>query len=156
MGKSYHREIASAGFVALLFLSDRLSKLLALKFLSAGPSVEIFPFFHLTYAENTGAAFSILQNCNTFFIVVSLILITVLSVLRRGISSHGAAAAWGVIMVMGGALGNLYDRLVFGFVIDFLDFRVWPVFNLADSFISVGVCLMAWGMRNRGGIRDEG
>lgn len=149
MGKSYHSEIVSAVFVALLFLSDRLSKLLVQKFLAYKPSVEIFPFFSLTYAENTGAAFSVLQNRNTFFIVVSLILIIILSALRRRISAHGPAAGWGVIMVLGGALGNLYDRLALGFVVDFLDFRVWPVFNLADSFISAGVALMAWGMRKK-------
>ena len=133
-------------FVPALFLLDRLSKLLVQKFLTYELPVEVFPFFYLTYVRNTGAAFGVLENQNTFFIVVSIILIAFLLVIRRRLSASGAAVKWGMLMVIGGALGNLYDRLTLDGVVDFLDFRIWPVFNFADSFISVGAGLMAWGM----------
>ncbi len=133
-------------FVPALFFLDRLSKLFVQKFLMYELPVRVFPFFHLTYVENTGAAFGMFADQNTFFIVVSIVLITALLVIRRRLSASGPALKWGILMVIGGALGNLYDRLTLGCVVDFLDFRIWPVFNFADSFISVGTGLMAWGM----------
>lgn len=146
---SARHAVAYVFFVPVLFLLDRLSKLLVQKFLMYKLSVKVFPFFYLTYVENTGAAFGVLENQNAFFTIVSIVLIVVLLVVRRRISASGPALKWGILMVISGALGNLYDRLTLGCVVDFLDFRIWPVFNFADSFISVGAGLMAWGMYGR-------
>lgn len=145
-GMSTRHAVVYVLFVPALFFLDRLSKLLVQKFLMYNLPVKVFPFFYLTYVENTGAAFGVLENQNTFFIAVSIVLIVFLLVMRRRISASGWCLRWGILMVISGALGNLYDRLTLGCVVDFLDFRIWPVFNFADSFISVGAAFMAWGM----------
>ncbi|TPW20347.1 MAG: signal peptidase II, partial [Elusimicrobia bacterium] len=77
---------------------------------------------------------------------VSLVLLGGLLWARRSWPEDNRWARWGAMLVVGGALGNLHDRLSLGAVVDFLDFRVWPVFNVADSCISVGACALAWGL----------
>ena len=97
--------------------------------------------FHLTRVNNTGAAFGILRNGSAALAVFSALSVAAIVAYLAGF--FGArprnAAAWA--LVAGGALGNLYDRLASGYVVDYLDFRVWPVFNFADACISVGI---AW------------
>ncbi len=129
-----------------IFLADRLTKLWAIRSLKPRYSLPVLPFFHLTYVENTGAAFGIGFDRNGFFIAFSLFLLAVLFFLR-GWSRRNRWLELGLLLVAGGALGNLYDRIFYGYVVDFLDFRVWPVFNLADSCVTVGACCLAWGMR---------
>lgn len=100
--------------------------------------------FHITYVQNTGAAFSILKGKTFFFTVVSFIVILVITfILIKHPIKHKAV---GIVMAMilGGAIGNLIDRLRFGYVVDFLDFRVWPVFNIADCAIVLGVLILAY------------
>lgn len=138
--------LAEAGFVAGTVVLDRLSKVWAQSWLEPRGEVPVLPFFHLTYVENTGAAWGILSGNNALLIVVALVLLGGLLWARRSWPEDNLWARWGAALVIGGALGNLYDRLAFGAVIDFLDFRVWPVFNIADSCISVGACLLAWGL----------
>ena len=106
-------------------------------------AVELWPFFHLRYVENTGAAFGMMQNGNFVLIFVMLAVIAYILFSWRELCSHGRWVKWGAVFILAGALGNLYDRITLGFVVDFLDFRVWPVFNVADSFITVGGCLLA-------------
>lgn len=97
--------------------------------------------FHLTYVRNYGAAFGFLVNQRFFFISITLIIIFVLLFIYKQMLKEGIMLqiAWG--LGLGGAVGNLIDRVRLGYVIDFLDFRVWPVFNLADSAIVVAVSL---------------
>ena len=134
-----------AGALAAVFCADRLTKLWAMGRLAQRVFIPVFPFFHLTYVENTGAAFGIGRSRNAFFIGLTVALLGGLMFLRRRWPRHGWLEA-GCVLVVGGALGNLYDRLAYGFVVDFLDFRVWPVFNLADSCITMGACCLAWGL----------
>ena len=102
---------------------------------------------HVTRVNNTGAAFGWLRNSSYFLIGV-----TVLSVLAifgylwssKTAGKTGSKNFYGWALVLGGALGNLYDRIHFGYVIDFLDLRVWPVFNAADAAICVGVFCVLW------------
>lgn len=97
--------------------------------------------FHITRVNNTGAAFGWLKNSGGFLIFVSAISVVVLTLhLFRKRKPSVSDAAWA--LVLGGALGNLYDRLRFGYVVDFLDLRVWPVFNVADACICIGVGLI--------------
>lgn len=139
---------ARAGTVAGLLVLDRLSKWWALESLAPIGAIPVLPFFHLTYLENTGAAFGVGRGLNHFFTALSAVLIAVLLYLLKAWDKKGPWVRWGLLLVVSGALGNLYDRLAYGFVVDFLDFRVWPVFNAADSCVTVGACCLAWGLRN--------
>ena len=129
--------------LAAVFLADRGSKVWAVEWLYPRSPLPVFRFFYLTYVENTGAAFGMMQGANLFFIGVSVVLFAGLFWLRGRLPLSSLGAQLALALVAGGALGNLYDRLVIGHVIDFLDFRVWPVFNVADSCISVGAVLLA-------------
>lgn len=139
--------------LAALIVLDRLTKIWALEWLKPRRGVAILPFFHLTYIENTGAAFGVGMGQNSFFIVFSIVLLAGLYYYSRQWPRNNLWLQAGLLLVVSGALGNLYDRLAYGFVVDFLDCRVWPVFNLADSCISVGACCLAWGSRETSDLR---
>ena len=128
---------------SLIVIIDRFTKFLVFNNFFQNQSVEIIPrVFHLTLVLNTGAAFGLFRDKNYFFVAASLIVITLIFVyaLLRRFDNLAVLIALG--MIMGGAIGNLIDRLAFGCIIDFLDFRVWPVFNIADSSITVGSALL--------------
>ena len=145
------KKLATPFTVLSLFLLDRATKAWALKALY-GRSVGVLPFFRLTYAENTGVAFGMFKDSNTFFLVFSAALVGVLLFLRRRIEANGPVAALGLALVLGGALGNLYDRIAYGYVVDFFDFSFFPaVSNVADSGITVGAFLMAIGIKDKKG-----
>lgn len=134
---------------AAVLVIDQASKQLALTYLP-GSLVTLAPFFELTLAYNTGAAFSLLSDAggwqNGFFIIVGAIAsIALLAMLRRATSQERQMeiALW---LTLGGALGNLANRLMYGHVIDFLHLYYgswhWPIFNLADVAISIGALLL--------------
>ena len=114
---------------------------------ASGP-IPVFPFFELCYVENTGAAFSVGHGANGLFIVVSIVLIAALVRLMRGWPKTDPWLQLGGTLVLSGALGNLYDRVAYRYVVDFLYIHHWPVFNVADSCITVGACLLAWGLKD--------
>ncbi len=113
-------------------------------------SIAIIPGFNLTYVHNTGAAFSFLSEAGGwqrwFFAAMALIISVILTVWLYRLKSHETLLAVALSLVLGGAIGNLIDRLAYGYVIDFLDVYYqswhWPAFNIADMAISVGVFLM--------------
>lgn len=127
----------------LIFALDRISKILALKFLAPAGSLDVFPFFRLTYVENTGAAFGSFKNGNLYLALISALVLFIMFKWKAELDRLGAAARWGFVFITAGALGNIYDRLALGFVVDYFDFIVWPVFNVADSFICIGAGLIA-------------
>ena len=98
--------------------------------------------FHITVIFNKGAAFGIFQGKTPFLIFITIFLIALFSffILLEKDFRKLTLIAYGLIL--GGALSNLYDRVVLGYVVDYLDFRVWPVFNLADSCIFIGVAVL--------------
>ncbi len=102
--------------------------------------------FHLTFVENRGAAFGIMQNQRWFFIIITMIIFIVAAFYFIKYRPTNRLLLLSVSMIMGGALGNFVDRLRFGYVVDFLDFTLikFPVFNIADSFIVIGTILMAY------------
>lgn len=124
----------------MVFCADRLSKWLVMQRLHEGAGIPLTFFFHLTRVNNTGAAFGFFRDSRFLLVATSALCIALLCVmiLRRQSSLLSAATS----LILGGALGNLYDRLSYGYVVDFLDFRVWPVFNIADSAISIGIFLV--------------
>ncbi len=113
-------------------------------------SIAVMPYFNLTYVHNTGAAFSLLSEAGGwqrwFFAAMALIISGVLSVWLYRLKKHETLLAIALALVLGGAIGNLIDRLAYGYVIDFLDVyyqsRHWPAFNIADSAICIGVFFM--------------
>jgi signal peptidase II len=130
--------------VGVLIL-DQFTKYLAWTYLlEIGSMPLILNIFHLTYVENTGAAFSLLSGKTSFFVLVTVIALAASLYVFFRIEQKWVLLRVGLALVMGGALGNLIDRIRLGFVIDFLDLRIWPVFNIADCAIVVGVVLIAW------------
>lgn len=129
---------------------DQATKLWADAALALHRPLELLPFLNLTLMHNTGAAFSFLSDAagwqRWFFVVVAVAVCTVLLLwLRRlGPNERGLAAA--LALVLGGAVGNVWDRLVYGHVVDFIDLHAagwhWPAFNIADSAITVGVVII--------------
>ncbi|ACC98695.1 Lipoprotein signal peptidase [Elusimicrobium minutum Pei191] len=126
---------------------DRVSKVFTLELLRPLGSIKIFKYFHLTYVENTGMAFGLFQNANLALAVMMCAVIIFLLVSWREIEKLRPPLGWlGLSFILGGAIGNLYDRIFLGYVVDFIDLRVWPVFNIADSFICIGAVLLAAAM----------
>lgn len=128
---------------AILFF-DQLSKFILTKYLAQNQSIPVINgVFHLTLIYNRGAAFGILRNQVPLFIVTSIFAVILIYFAIKK-NSHRKLYSLALCLILAGALGNLADRLFFGYVIDFLDFRIWPVFNLADSAITIGAVLLSW------------
>ncbi len=113
-------------------------------------SINVIPNFNLTYVHNTGAAFSFLSEAGGwqrwFFAAMAFIISIVLIIWLNRLKKHETLLAIALALVLGGATGNLIDRLLYGYVIDFIDVYYqswhWPAFNIADTVISMGVFLM--------------
>jgi signal peptidase II len=113
-------------------------------------SIPLLPFFKLTYVHNTGAAFSFLSEAGGwqrwFFAGLALVISVVIAVWLSRLEKNETLLAVALSLILGGAVGNLIDRLAYGYVIDFLDVYYgtwhWPAFNIADSAITLGVVLM--------------
>ena len=127
---------------AIVFILDRLTKYVVMNFVESGRSVKVFDFFHISLVFNTGTAFGLFKNLNDFFIVISAVVIAMTALYAFRHRAMGLFYSVSLGLIMGGALGNLVDRIKFGSVVDFLDFRVWPVFNAADSAISIGIAML--------------
>ncbi|HEV8573008.1 MAG TPA: signal peptidase II [Actinomycetota bacterium] len=131
---------------AVIYALDRITKVLAEQRLRGRPPVEIVPgVVQLRFTTNPGGAFGLFGGAAWLFILASLVVIVAVIVSSRRLPSALAAVSLG--FVLGGALGNLTDRVIrgpgfAGEVVDFIDFQVWPVFNLADSAIVVGAALL--------------
>ena len=129
-------------FLSLILSADQFLKVWVTDRFQLGQSQPLIPgIFHLTLVHNTGTAFGLFQDHNLFFVILSAAVIIVLGIiLFRGERKGQSVFSWvPLALVLGGAIGNLIDRIRFGYVIDFVDLRVWPVFNLADSCITVGI-----------------
>ncbi len=120
-------------------------------------TIEVHPdYFHFRYTRNPGAAFSFLAGAGKsfrqpFFIIVSLAALVAIMLMYRKLESDQKLMMVSLSMIVGGALGNLIDRIAYGWVIDFIDWHyyreyTWPTFNIADVFITVGVSLMAFNL----------
>lgn len=141
---------------ALLLLVDRATKVWALQKLAVNGPVVLGKYLWLNYVENTGMAFGIFQNGNALLVVVVLIVIGYMIYSWADIMQYGPWAQWGAVLILTGALGNLYDRFTLGFVVDFIDLRVWPVFNAADSFITIGAVLFGLSLlQNKPAVQEK-
>jgi len=131
--------------LSILFL-DQFTKLLAVRNLQLNQSAPLIKgVLHLTLIHNRGAAFGILRNQVPLFISVSILaVISVFLALRNNQYKKYSFYSVSLAFILAGALGNLIDRLRLGYVVDFLDLRIWPVFNVADSAITIGAVLLGW------------
>ncbi|GAB6142110.1 signal peptidase II [Methylosoma difficile] len=134
----------------LAVVLDQASKLAIDASMTLYQSIPLLPSFNLTYVHNTGAAFSFLSEAGGwqrwFFSGLALVISVMIAVWLTRLQKHETLLAAALSLVLGGAIGNLIDRLAYGYVIDFLDVYVgswhWPAFNIADSAITLGVALM--------------
>lgn len=135
-------------FTALVVLvADQATKMMVRQLLlgAGATSVPLIgDWVKLTYVENRGAAFGLLQNQSVFFIMVSILVVAGILIGHRFVPAHQTALTVCLGMQLGGAVGNMLDRLRFGHVFDFVDLTFWPVFNVADSAIVVGVAILAY------------
>lgn len=132
------------GIALAVTVVDQLTKLAVQQDMVLHESIPVIPgFFHITYILNRGAAFGILENQRWLFLIMAILLFVLYAVFRKKLPEHRAVQA-GAGMLLGGAFGNALDRFLHGAVVDFFDFRIWPVFNIADIGIVVGVCLLLW------------
>jgi signal peptidase II len=144
----FSRHTLTFAATALLVIGlDRWTKHLATEklFDSGLRSVPFFgEYIRLTYVENRGAAFGVLQEQTSFFILVGLVVISVIVASYRYIPEPSWFLNVCLGLQMGGAVGNLIDRIQVGYVVDFIDLTFWPVFNVADSAICIGVAGLAY------------
>lgn len=132
--------------VSAILFTDQLTKFLAIRSLALNQSIPVIKgVFHLSLVHNRGAAFGILKNQLPLFILTAVLAI-ILIFFNLRYNKHRKLYSIALSLILAGAIGNLFDRLRFGYVIDFLDFRVWPVFNVADSAITVGAILLGWSL----------
>ncbi|MPW25054.1 signal peptidase II [Alkalibaculum sp. M08DMB] len=134
--------------IIIIVILDQVSKLLAIHYVKPLNTIPILEnVFHLTYAQNTGAAFSILSNKISLLTFITTIFIIILLIYLYRISSKDKKfnlLTFSLSLIIGGALGNLVDRMRLGYVVDFFDFRLinFAIFNVADCFIVVGSILL--------------
>lgn len=130
-----------------VFSLDQFSKYLIRQNLTLRESVPVLKnIFHLTLVYNKGAAFGILQNGTIIFVVAALVAIFIIVFNLSGSRARKIKPVYNVALglVLGGIIGNLFDRVFLGYVVDFIDFRIWPVFNIADSAITIGTLLLGF------------
>ncbi|MCF4010204.1 signal peptidase II [Rheinheimera sp. UJ63] len=138
--------------IALLILLDQLTKQLVHQQMALFDSIELLPFFNLTYVRNYGAAFSFLSDAGGwqrwFFTGIAIGISVVIAVWMSRLKRHEIKLSLALSLVLAGAIGNLIDRSIYGYVIDFfhLYYQDWhyPAFNIADSVICIGAALLIW------------
>jgi signal peptidase II len=143
--------LAAAAVSSLLVVADQATKALVLGSMTLHESIPIIPSVSLTYTRNPGAAFSLLADADPtfrkwFFLLVSAVALTLVTMFLRRVERGDWWTLSALSLILGGAAGNLLDRLRHGEVIDFIDLYVgryhWPVFNLADSGITIGMVML--------------
>ncbi|MBI4144586.1 signal peptidase II [Candidatus Woesearchaeota archaeon] len=127
-----------------VLLIDQLTKWAVVATMQVSQSVTVIPkVFSLTSIRNTGAGFGILQDQNAFLIIVALAaIVIIIASLRKILEEHHTTLF--SALILGGAAGNLIDRIVYKSVVDFFDFHIWPAFNIADAALTIGVLGLIW------------
>ena len=129
----------------LVVILDQAGKHLVLKRLAFGLSIPVLKnVLYITPVENRGGAFGLFQSWAGLLTLLTVAFVIAIVVLVRRRAMLPALVGIGLGLQLGGALGNLVDRVRFGYVVDFINFRVWPVFNIADAAITAGLLLLAY------------
>lgn len=138
----------------LTLVIDRISKWVVMASLRPGeswnPVAALERWVSLTYVTNTGAAFGLFPDHGVIFMVIAVVVIAAIIFYYRYLPGDQWLVQISLGLQLGGALGNLVDRLRYGHVIDFIDFKVWPVFNVADSSLFIGVVILAFYLLRHG------
>lgn len=125
-----------------VFISDQIIKRVVAGAMAPNQSIPLIKnILHLTYVQNRGAAFGIFWGKTWFLLFVGAVVIAAIIYFHERIKFNDMLQV-PLALLLGGSLGNLSDRFIFHYVVDYIDFRVWPVFNLADIFINMGVFLI--------------
>lgn len=125
----------------IIFL-DQISKYIVMQNLRLGESIPSSGLFRLTHAQNTGTAFSLFQNQTDILTLVSFVAIVMIIFIYISIEKPSKHIYISYALLFGGAFGNLIDRVRLGYVTDFFDVGFWPIFNIADSAITIGIIFM--------------
>lgn len=137
--------MGQALIILAIVIADQLSKWAVASSLQLHETIPVIPgVFHITYVQNPGAAFGLFAYQRPLFIAVAALMIALAVFYRKRIQQESRLFQWAVTIGIAGALGNLIDRLRTGYVVDFFDFRMFPVFNIADIAITTGVILLIW------------
>ena len=133
--------VIAAGIVIV----DQVSKQYIVANMLPGMSIPVIDnVFHITYVLNPGAAFGILENQREFFVIIAAVMLGLCFYFFSHIPSTFRLMRLGISLLAGGAVGNVIDRVRTGLVVDFFDFRIWPVFNIADIAIVTGVACVIY------------
>lgn len=131
----------------MIVVTDRITKIFFSGLLDLGETLPIIRnVLHMTLVHNTGIAFGLFKDQGIVFIIIPIIAIILLVFnifYYRNNKELSRTYLVGFSLILGGAIGNLIDRMAYGYVIDFIDFRIWPVFNIADSAITIGATIIA-------------
>jgi len=133
------------GFTLFVILFDQISKLFIQYKMKIGESIPVIKgIFHITYIENPRTSFGLFEYNTSFFVIAALIsVILVILIYKKIIFKKDPFMYIPLTLILGGAIGNLIDRIrINGRVIDFIDFRIWPIFNFADSAIVCGMLIL--------------
>ena len=145
LGRSHvYKDLVLLPLAALVFLADQFSKSLVREFLALRESIPADGFFRISHTYNTGSAFGLFQGQNSPLILASLIGVTVLVLIYYSQRRPTLLLRLSLGLQLGGAAGNLLDRVLLGRVTDFLDVGAWPIFNVADASIVTGLVLLGW------------
>lgn len=159
MNKTLWGRVLLSGIALTIFVVDQVSKYLVLRNLelnaSWNPIPALRPFVSITHVTNTGAAFGMFPDQSTLFVIIAILVIVGIMVYYRYLPADRFLVRASLGLQLGGAIGNLVDRLHYGHVVDFIDFKIWPVFNVADSAIVVGVLVLAYHLFQEGDQPEE-
>lgn len=149
LGETSESRLAAAyipllGIAAIVIAVDQVVKALVTAKLSGGTRVDVLGgLLTLDYTENRGAAFGVFQSGGWLFVTVALLVAAAILLYYPRFQLGGMPGRLGLGLILGGAVGNLVDRIRLGYVVDFVDLHWWPVFNVADSAIVVGVIVLS-------------
>ena len=139
-----YKDLLLLQIAALAFITDQFTKFLVQEFLRFQESFPRDGLFRITHTFNTGTAFGLFQGNNLPLVMVSIIGVTVLLIIYRTQQRPSNLLRLSLGLQLGGAAGNLLDRLRLGHVIDFVDIGIWPTFNVADASIVIGMFMLVW------------
>ena len=141
---AWRADLLLAALILVVFITDQMTKAWVRASLIEGASRPREGFLRITHVSNTGSAFGLFPNQTLFLLIASLVGIAVLLIFFRRQAGRGFMVRASLGLQLGGAAGNLVDRITLGKVTDFIDVGAWPVFNLADASIVTGIVILAW------------